>query len=121
MRLHCKSACSVFSHAGSGEDAYDQCCCLHSIFSVLLTTVYWAGIVQLYKGVQPDSDDSYKCGSKRQGAVVVSDWNACDPAGSTCNGDVYRSFHRAIAAYLPEFPAIWESVVDFYQITLYCK
>ena len=110
MRLHCKSACSVFSHAGSGEDAYDQCCCLHSIFSVLLTTVYWAGIVQLYKGVQPDSDDPYKCGSKRQGAVVVSDWNACDPAGSTCNGDVYRSFHRAIAAYLPEFPAIWESV-----------
>ena len=42
MRLHCKSACSVFSHAGSGEDAYDQCCCLHSIFSVLLTTIYWA-------------------------------------------------------------------------------
>ena len=121
MWLHCESARSVFSHASGGEDAYDQCCRLYSVFPVLLTTIYRAGIIRLYRGVQPDSDDPYKCGSKRQSAVAVSDRNACDPAGSTCNGDVYRSFHRAIAAYLPEFPAIWESVVDFYQITLYCK
>ena len=110
MRLHCKSACSVFSHAGSGENAYNQCCRLHSVFPVLLIAIYWAGVIWLYRGIQPDSDDPYKCGSKRQGAVVVSDWNACDPAGSACDGDVYCSFYHIIAAHLPVLPSVWESV-----------
>lgn len=116
MWLHCESARSVFSHAGGGEDAYDQCCRLYSIFPILLTAVYRSGAIQLYKGVQPDSDDPYKCGSKCQSAVVVSDRNVCDPAGATCDGDVYGAFHRAIAAHLPELPAVWGSKVKMIGI-----
>lgn len=110
MRLHRKSACSVSSYAGGGEDAYDQCRRLHSIFPVLLTAVYRAGVIRIYKGVQPDSDDPYKCGGKRQGAIVVSDRNARDPAGAACDDTVYGAFHLVIAAYLPELPAMWTGV-----------
>ena len=77
-----------------------------SCFPVLRTAIYRPGTFRIHYIFQSHTNDADKCRGGSQSTFDLSDRGNCNPAYTTCHGDVCSCCSSGIAVDIPKFQKI---------------